>query len=106
MKLSRLQTGQIVYDVAKTRMGNTTLRTVSVWRVRVIAVDSEKATVTASWNGNPARTYTARAVKRWRATEPTLIRSVMGVARLARRGEKVPTVASRQERIGVSLTEE
>lgn len=87
MKIERLVPGQIVYDVGESRMGNTMMKTVSVWRVKIISVDLEAKTVTASWNGNAPRQYGERHIKNWRAKEPTLIRTAMGRHRLATREE-------------------
>lgn len=88
MKYSSIHAGDTYYTVSRHKMGNTTLSTVAVHRVKVISCDSVKETVTASWNGNAARTYFQRDYSKWRATEPLLIRSgLMGAARLATRDE-------------------
>lgn len=77
-----------VYDVGRTKMGNTTLTTISVWPVGIISVNLEKRTVQASWNGNPARTYSEGKWSKWRAEKPVLVRSALGRYRLATPEEK------------------
>lgn len=86
MKIENLSAGQIVYDVGTTRMGNTSMRTVSVWLVRIEAVDVEAGVVVASWNGNKARSYYKEAWSRWRKNKPVLVKSGLG-HRLATRAE-------------------
>ena len=88
MKFEKLQPGMVVYDVHRHKMGNTTISTVGVWRVRIVSVDHERQRVTASWNGNPARTFYPRDVAKWREKEPLLVRGALGVARLATREEQ------------------
>jgi hypothetical protein len=87
MKIESLKPGMTVYDVGRTKMGNTTISTVSVWRVHIVSVDLEKRTVEASWNGNTAKTFRERSWSKWRAKEPLLIRGRMGYARMATREE-------------------
>ncbi|MCW0399243.1 hypothetical protein ACQHIH_21720 (plasmid) [Xanthomonas sontii] len=87
MKIEKLQPGQVVYDVGKTRMGNTTLTTVSVWPVTIVSVDLERGTVIARWNGNSERKYRASQIAKWRTSKPLLIKSGFGIMRLATRAE-------------------
>jgi len=98
VKFEKLKPEMIVYDVGRTRMGNTTMTTVSVRAVKIISVDAESRTVVASWNTNPPRTYSGNAISKWRAKLPVLVRSVFGRARLATRGEakQARELASRQ----------
>ena len=88
MTLDKLKPGMIVYDVTRYRMGNTTLRSVSVVLVRIISVDAETGRVTAIWNGNRERAYPMRIWSKWRMTKPELVTTgVLGQKRLAKRGE-------------------
>lgn len=87
MKFEKLKPGMIVYDVGRTKMGNTTMTTVSVWTVRIIEVDTEHRRVLASWNGNKAKHFYERETSKWREKEPMLIRSKIGYYRLATREE-------------------
>jgi len=76
-----------VYDVARTKMGNTTLSTVSVWTVRIISVDVGGERCVASWNGNTPKTFYTSSIKRWRRDEPALVELEDGRSRLATRAE-------------------
>jgi hypothetical protein len=87
VKIEKLQPGMIVYDVGRTKMGNTTMSTVSVWGVYIVSVDAEKNTVIAKWNGNKERTYYSRTWSKWRKKSPMLVRTGMGAYRLANREE-------------------
>ena len=87
MKLESLKPGMVVYDVGTYRMGNTTMRSVGVWPVRIVEIDMEKRIVVASWNGNPPKRFVSSEATRWRKNEPLIIRSPMGRARLATREE-------------------
>ena len=86
MKIDKLKPGQIVYDVGRHKMGNTTLSTVAVWSVRIVSVAEDGRSVVASWNNNKPHTYYARDVAKWRLSEPVLIKSGWG-HRLATREE-------------------
>jgi hypothetical protein len=87
VKFEKLKPGMVVYDVHSYKMGNTTQSTVGVWEVRVVAVDIEAKCVTASWNGNPTKTFFYGNVTKWREKEPMLISGSFGRSRLATREE-------------------
>jgi hypothetical protein len=86
MKFDSIRAGNVYYTVSKHRMGNTTMSTVAIHKVKVISCDSVKGTVVASWNGNAARTYHEHEYAAWRKGEPLLIKSGFG-HRLATREE-------------------
>lgn len=96
MKFEKLQPGMTVYDVGRTTMGNTTIKTVSVWGVLILSVNAEKRTVEASWNGNPGRTFYEGSWSKWRANRPMLIRGLSGRHRLATREEIAAAKAAAQ----------
>ncbi|SRR6266851_2574006 len=50
MKFERIKPGMVLYERHKHRMGNTTLRTLGEWSVRIVSIDEHGAM--ASWNGN------------------------------------------------------
>ncbi|MFC7775525.1 hypothetical protein ACFQW4_00435 [Pantoea sp. GCM10028869] len=86
MKISSLKPGDTAYQLYRHKMGNTTISTLSVWRVSVKEVHEEH--VIASVNGNAPRKYRERDVAKWKKKEPILIRSRMGYSRLATKAEK------------------
>lgn len=87
MKLEKLQPGQIVFDVHSYRMGNTTMRTMGCWSVRIVAVDLERGTVRASWNHNDITTYYQRSWSKWREKKPLMMPVGSYGKRLATREE-------------------
>ena len=87
MKFEKLKPGMVVYDVHSYKMGNTTQSTVGVWEVRIVTVDIESRLITASWNGNPAKTFFYGDAMKWREKEPMLITGSFGRSRLATREE-------------------
>ena len=87
MKIEKLQPGQVVFNVVRQNMGNTTMKTTSVFKVYIKEIDPEKQWVLASWNGNPARKFYKRTVSKWREKKPVMIKSPMGSQRLATREE-------------------
>jgi len=87
VKFEKIKPGMLAYDVGRQKLGNTTLSTVAVWSVKIISVDAENRTVEASWNYNPARTYSEREYKKWREAKPTLVEGFFGDHRLATKDE-------------------
>jgi hypothetical protein len=89
MKIEQLKAGQTVWDVQRRKMGNTAMRTLSVFAVVIHSVhlDGKTPCVMASWNGNPPSLRFMRDAKNWRKSKPVLIRNAMGRARLATREE-------------------
>lgn len=85
MKLEKLQPGMTVYDVHPYRMGNTSLRSIGVWAVSIIEVDTQTRSVIASWNGNKPTRMWEREWKKLRLKEPELERDVMGRMKLKKR---------------------
>jgi len=85
--INKIKAGDVLWQALKHRMGNTMLRTVSVYRCVVKEVDAESRRALISWNGNsPQWTYN---VKDLRVKKPPIINTgFMGQQRLARRGEK------------------
>lgn len=87
MKLEKLTPGMIVFDVGSHRMGNTALRTVAVWKVKIVSVDLEKRTVMASRNFNAPMRFYEQSWRKWQLKEPLLIKGSFGQQRLATRAE-------------------
>ena len=87
MKIEKLQPGMVVYDIQRRGMGNTTMKTTSVFSVYIREVCASGRRVLASWNGNPPSWFYGRAVSKWREKKPVLIHSISGSSRLATREE-------------------
>jgi len=87
MKIENLKPGMTVYDVRSHKMGNTTLRSMGVWSVKIISIDLEKQSVECSWNGNAPRKVYRNTWSKWKAKQPLLINSSFGRQRLATREE-------------------
>jgi len=61
---SKLKPGLVLLDIHRERMGNTKMQRLGCWHVRVISVDDKARTALCSWNGNPARLYRERDLRR------------------------------------------
>lgn len=85
MKLTSLKPGDLVFNVEKTKMGNTTLKTISIYPVKIIEVHENH--VIASWNGNAPKRFGENSVSKWKKKEPVTIVSGFGVRRLATKEE-------------------
>lgn len=64
IKFEKIQPGMVLYDRRKHRMGNTTLKTIGEWPVRIISLDAAKRSAEVSWNGNRTQIYFARDLVR------------------------------------------
>jgi hypothetical protein len=85
MKISQLQVGQVVFNVMRRKMGNTTISDTCVFRILVKEIDPEGRWVRASWNCNPPEKFYERS--EWRKEKPMMIESGFGSHRLATRAE-------------------
>lgn len=66
----RINHGDVLYDVHRVKVGNTTMSRLGCWEVRVISVDRDKRTAMCSWNSNAPRLYTERALAKLRRSRP------------------------------------
>ncbi len=64
IKFEKITAGMTLYDRHSERMGNTTLRSIGEWPVRIVSVDPVARTASVSWNGNPPRLMFARALEK------------------------------------------
>jgi hypothetical protein len=96
MKFEKIAAGMVLYDVQSTRMGNTTMKSLGTWSVRIISVDQESRSAVVSWNGNPPRTYGERALAKLKARRPILIRTEMGRMRRPTREERAAILAEQK----------
>lgn len=88
MKLEDIKPPMTVYDVHSYTMGNTYLRSLGCWPVRILEVDQRLRIVVASWNGNPKQSFYERQWKKWRVNKPVLVTVGSGRQRLQTREEK------------------
>lgn len=86
MRIEKLKPGMVVYDVHSHRAGNTSMRTIGVWPVEIVAVDVARGIVAAKWNYNRTEEYTKRKWSKWRLKAPVLINTGW-THRLATRAE-------------------
>ena len=68
--ISKIKSGQTLYDKHRYKMGNTTMYAWGVWEVNVISVDPNGQFIFASWNGNPPRKMYETEVYKLRVREP------------------------------------
>ena len=59
MKFDKIKPGMVLYDRHKYRAGNTTIRVLGEWPVRIISVDPERFSAVVSWNGNQPETWSS-----------------------------------------------
>ena len=57
IKFEKIQAGMTPYDRHKQGMGNTSLRSICEWSVKIISVDPARRSALVSWNGNRHQTY-------------------------------------------------
>jgi hypothetical protein len=57
IKFEKIQPGMKLYDRRKQTMGNTALRSLREWTVKIISVDPARRSAVVSWNGNRHQTY-------------------------------------------------
>ncbi|WP_426727325.1 hypothetical protein [Enterobacter cloacae complex sp. 288G10] len=86
MKLSQLEAGMTVWSLFRTKMDNTTIKTVTLHSVVIQEVYDNH--VIASWNRIAPRRFGKTAISSWKKDKPLLIRDRSGSARLATREEK------------------
>lgn len=76
--INRLKPGQIVYEVRRSKCGNTTVSRGNLYELKIIKVNLDENYVIASWNGNPAQTYRERSIKKWKVKKPKPKTTVFG----------------------------
>lgn len=64
IKFEKIEPGMTLLDIHSEQMGNTTIRQLGCWDVKVISVDKEKRSALVSWNGNPSRVWYQRQLER------------------------------------------
>src|SRR5687768_5238589 len=76
MKLEHCKPDMTVWEVTSQMMGNTTMRTLALYSLRIKEVDLEKRRVFASWNGNEPRWY--YKITGWKKEKPYLVTTNSG----------------------------
>lgn len=103
IKFEKIQPGMVLYDRRKGRMGNTMLRSISEWEVRVLSVDVENRVAMVTWNGNPRREYheaELTRLSRWSMFDEdvTVTRGTMGAITDVRKKPRTSVAAARAKR--------
>ena len=88
MKIEKIKPDMTVYDCHSQKMGNTTVRSLGIWTVKIVSVDVEKRVVRARWNGNEERSYFQSSYSKWTEKKPILIRTHVGGWRKMTKEEK------------------
>jgi hypothetical protein len=75
IKFSKIEPGVTLYDVRRTKMGNTMISEWSMWPVKIISVARAAPTARVVWNTyNPESTYQKRQLERLYKTPPKAYR--------------------------------
>jgi hypothetical protein len=64
IKFEKIKPGMRLYDRHREKMGNTTMRTLGEWDVRVIEVNADKRKALVSWNENRPEWWWADRLKK------------------------------------------
>lgn len=64
IKFEKIEPGMILFDIHSEPAGNTTMRRLGCWEVRVVSVNKEKREALVRWNGNPATVWSARRLSK------------------------------------------
>ncbi len=64
IKFDSVKVGDVLYDCHKRRMGNTTVRAMGTWTVKI--VEKVEGGCWVSWNGNARQFYGTRKVEKLR----------------------------------------
>lgn len=59
-----VKAGDVLWDRHRTKMGNTKMRRMGEWTVKIVSIDHAAGRAVVRWNGNPERVYFRRQVER------------------------------------------
>jgi hypothetical protein len=68
--------GDVLFDVHRTKMGNTAMSRMGWWTVRVLRIEAydsagrQRRRFIVSWNGNREQTYYEHQIRRLRRSKP------------------------------------
>lgn len=68
IKFSKIKPGMELFDIHRTRMGNTMMSRWGKWIVKIVEVQEDGAIV--SWNHNPTQFWSRRRLEKLYAKEP------------------------------------
>lgn len=86
LKFAKLAVGMTVFDVHRTKMGHVNSSELGCWKVQIIALALDGATV--SWNNNPSKFMSIRQLEKLHINLPKNFRDQQ-----ARRAARVARVA-------------
>ena len=66
VKWESVNEGDQLWDVHSQRAGNTKMRRMGSWPVKIISIDHAAGKATVSWNGNAPKTWFRRQVEKLR----------------------------------------
>jgi hypothetical protein len=75
MKYEKIKEGMTLYDVHKSKMGNTRRSSYGTYPVRVIKLDPTTRSATVSWNNNPPTVYNEQKLSKLKQEKPHLVQS-------------------------------
>lgn len=82
--ISRMKVGQVLWNLKRVRMGNTTVSITSCYPVRITEISESGGSVMASWNSNTPRRMGQGEVNRLRVNKPQPKRTIMGMSDYSR----------------------
>ena len=62
--IATIKPGDVLYDVRRQKMGNTTMSRVAVWPVKIESIDHAAGIAVVRWNYNPPQKYRASDLRR------------------------------------------
>lgn len=68
--IAKIKAGDILYDVHRVKMGNTTESRVAVYRVKVLSIDHSGQSATVICNSNPSAVWYGNKLRRLVRTPP------------------------------------
>lgn len=70
IRFESIKANDVLYDVRRTKMGNTTMTRLSCWEVKIVSVDPAKRTAVVRWNWNQPEMWHAHQLAKLRRSPP------------------------------------
>jgi hypothetical protein len=98
VKFEKIKAGMVLYDRHKYQAGNTTMRVLGEWSVRIVSVDPATRSARVSWNGNSERRWNERSLaklKDWSMYEDCaeIVQGMLGPISVRKKRRPTPTPA-------------